>query len=248
VLFDFLDGFQSLWNVLIVDENRVMQLILNEVVQKLFPEARVTFDTCIENAIERFVRRENFDLAIINTDLAALPSIMSIAQFKAVAPNIPLMVFSIPAEQDLSAQSSRTGLSEEPSPGFVRSLRVHAAKVALPQKRSQAEHPSTRAGNIEDDSLSHRPPKLTKRQIEILSLINQGMFARKISVRLGISEGTVKQHMHTIYTVLGARSRRDALAAANRVGIELTPLVRGASPSAGMPPEFEIAYPIRKVG
>lgn len=51
---------------------------------------------------------------------------------------------------------------------------------------------------------------LTRRQLEILSLINDGMGNREISTHLGITEGTVSQHVHAILTVLKVKSRSEA--------------------------------------
>jgi len=43
----------------------------------------------------------------------------------------------------------------------------------------------------------------------------------QIARNLGISEGTVKQHMHDICAMLGASSRLEALGAAMRIGVRL---------------------------
>ena len=51
---------------------------------------------------------------------------------------------------------------------------------------------------------------LTRRQLEILSLINDGMGNREISTHLGITEGTVSQHVHAILHTLKVKSRSEA--------------------------------------
>jgi DNA-binding NarL/FixJ family response regulator len=52
---------------------------------------------------------------------------------------------------------------------------------------------------------------LTKRELEILSLVSEAMSNRQISRQLAIAEGTVKRHLGIIFTKLEARSRLEAV-------------------------------------
>ncbi|GLW46828.1 hypothetical protein Stsp02_24900 [Streptomyces sp. NBRC 14336] len=51
---------------------------------------------------------------------------------------------------------------------------------------------------------------LTRRELDILRLVPQGMTNRRISRILGISEKTVKNHLSTIYAKIGASGRTQA--------------------------------------
>ena len=53
---------------------------------------------------------------------------------------------------------------------------------------------------------------LTERQVEIVGLAANGASNREIGARLGLSEGTVKQHMSRIFKRLGAQNRAEAVA------------------------------------
>jgi two-component system, NarL family, nitrate/nitrite response regulator NarL len=48
---------------------------------------------------------------------------------------------------------------------------------------------------------------LTSRQIEIAILISQGLSNKEVSRQLNLAEGTVKLHLHNIYTRIGFRNR-----------------------------------------
>lgn len=63
------------------------------------------------------------------------------------------------------------------------------------------------------------PPSLTRRQSEILTLIAEGIPAKVIAVRLGLSETTVRNHIRGILSRLGAHSQLEAVATARRFGI-----------------------------
>ncbi len=71
-----------------------------------------------------------------------------------------------------------------------------------------------------------RPPgpptqPLTRREIEVLGLLAEGLANKNIAARLGISEHTVKTHVASILTKLDAFSRAEAVAIGARQGLIL---------------------------
>jgi DNA-binding NarL/FixJ family response regulator len=48
---------------------------------------------------------------------------------------------------------------------------------------------------------------LTRREIELVRLVSEGLRNKEVAYRLGITEGTVKIHLHRIYDKLGVTSR-----------------------------------------
>ncbi|WP_299850851.1 LuxR C-terminal-related transcriptional regulator [uncultured Roseovarius sp.] len=60
---------------------------------------------------------------------------------------------------------------------------------------------------------------LTKREIELLQLIESGMTNAQIAASLFISVATVKWHLHNAFQKLGVRNRMGALKAARKVGL-----------------------------
>jgi DNA-binding CsgD family transcriptional regulator len=51
---------------------------------------------------------------------------------------------------------------------------------------------------------------LSGREREILGLAAEGLRSREIAARLGISEPTVKTHLHNVYRKLGVTNRVEA--------------------------------------
>lgn len=60
---------------------------------------------------------------------------------------------------------------------------------------------------------------LTRREIEVLTLVGQGLSNHAIAARLHLTEGTVKSHLARIYSKLTVESRTAAVAAATDLGI-----------------------------
>ena len=60
---------------------------------------------------------------------------------------------------------------------------------------------------------------LTRRELEVLPLLADGLTNRRIAERLGISEHTAKFHVNAILGKLGAATRAEAVALAARQGL-----------------------------
>jgi DNA-binding NarL/FixJ family response regulator len=56
---------------------------------------------------------------------------------------------------------------------------------------------------------SHLP--LTSRELQLLELLSKGLLYKEIGVELGITTGTVKQHIHKIYDKLHVNNRTEAI-------------------------------------
>jgi RNA polymerase sigma factor (sigma-70 family) len=55
--------------------------------------------------------------------------------------------------------------------------------------------------------------ELSDRQQQVITLLCDGLSNREIANKLGVTEGTIKGHLHTIYGKLGVRSRSELLSA-----------------------------------
>ena len=61
--------------------------------------------------------------------------------------------------------------------------------------------------------------RLSKRQVQLLAALEQGLSNRDIAERLGISEHTVKVHLWRLFRRLGVKSRTQAIHAARNNGL-----------------------------
>lgn len=82
-------------------------------------------------------------------------------------------------------------------------------------------------------------PRLTSREIEILSHIAAGRTVSDIGTRLGISPKTIENHKQRIYTKLGVQSQAQAVALAFREGL--------MTPEAMAPGDGQRGRPVRLV-
>lgn len=57
----------------------------------------------------------------------------------------------------------------------------------------------------------HGSSKLTPRQREILKQLHTGKPSKVIAAQLGVGLGTIKSHLHTLYSVMEVNSRSEAI-------------------------------------
>ena len=73
-----------------------------------------------------------------------------------------------------------------------------------------------RAPKIEADSIFEN---LSRRELEILRMVSTGMSNKEIALSLVIAEGTVKNHLTSIFNKLNARDRMHAVLIAKDLGL-----------------------------
>jgi DNA-binding NarL/FixJ family response regulator len=61
--------------------------------------------------------------------------------------------------------------------------------------------------------------RLTRREQEILDLVSEGLANQAIAERLVLSLNTVRTHVQTVLTKLGAHSKLEAVALATKSGL-----------------------------
>ena len=90
--------------------------------------------------------------------------------------------------------------------GGTYSPRVPRAGVRVAEPGTGAPEPAELAG-----------PKITPREARVLELLMQGMANKIIAYRLGMSQSTVKVHVHNIIKKLNVRNRTEAAVSARRI-------------------------------
>ncbi|MGD0003704.1 MAG: response regulator transcription factor [Anaerolineaceae bacterium] len=95
---------------------------------------------------------------------------------------------------------------------------VHALSLGLWVGDSSLTGKSSQIGSAESDD-GWEGEALTSRETEILQLLAQGLPNKQIALRIGISENTVKYHISSIYSKLGATNRTEAVRLGAQRGI-----------------------------
>ena len=97
--------------------------------------------------------------------------------------------------------------------------RVHATLLAATSGARFARHTSATPRSAPATRPPDPPDGLTQREVEILSLIAQGLTNGEIAERLFLSNHTIKTHINRIFAKTGSRDRVAAIAYAQRHNI-----------------------------
>ena len=81
------------------------------------------------------------------------------------------------------------------------------------------EVPVPAGGPFIPDERKREDLRITRRELEILELIAQGLSNREIAAKLFVSENTVKTHSSRVFDKLGARRRTQAVQLGKEFGL-----------------------------
>jgi DNA-binding NarL/FixJ family response regulator len=101
----------------------------------------------------------------------------------------------------------------------VSAEQIHATIAAVAAGLSVFEADSRSELPLQSLGDEMEAPELTVREREVLELVAAGLPNKGIAARLTISEHTVKYHLASVLTKLGAASRAEAVAQAARRGL-----------------------------
>jgi DNA-binding NarL/FixJ family response regulator len=134
--------------------------------------------------------------------------------------------------RSLAAGASGFLLKRASPEEIVDAIRAVASGDALPAPSSVREIVGRFADASTDDAADRAVSDLTKRELDILTLVGRGLSNTEIAGELFLSVETVKSHVKRIYAKTGARDRAQLVIVAYETGIvprpaRDVPLTRG---------------------
>ena len=166
-----------------------------------------------EDALE-VLAADRPDIILMDIGLPRMNGIECLVRAKDILPAVSVLMFTVFDTEDKLFDALRFGadgyiLKKEGIIGAMRAIRELAAGGA-PMSGEMAKKVlnSMRA----EPSASSRPlDQLTPRQNDILRQLAEGKSNREVASILGLTEGTVKQHVHAIYRALQVANRVEAV-------------------------------------
>lgn len=149
------------------------------------------------------------DLAIMDIALPGSTGIECIRALRAAGSRIQFMVFTVYEDSDQVFEALKAGAS-----GYLLKNSPPDKIIAALQELHQGGSPMS-TSIARKVVHSFRPAAeeqtLSNRETEILGLLSKGLLYKEIAGLLGITTGTVRQHIHNIYDKLHVGNRTEAL-------------------------------------
>lgn len=167
-----------------------------------------------EDAIH-FLPESPADVVLVDIGLPGADGIEAIIRLRETCPDAEFCMFTVFEDNDKIFKSLQAGakgyILKNAKPqriiDSIRELHLGGSPINPDIARkvinafTEPVKPQTKVNNL----------PLTKREFELLDLLAQGLFYKEISTQLGITIGTVKQHVHKIYHKLQVNNRTEAI-------------------------------------
>jgi DNA-binding NarL/FixJ family response regulator len=188
--------------VYVIDDHPLMRDALTMLLHRVKPGLKIIPIhklNVVESTVEKNGTPELFCLDLQLPDTLGMSGVQVL---KAKFPNIPLAVVTSSSASEYEARCLEAGAD-----AFIEKSNSPAQIIAALRSLLVTEEQAA----IEDAATPAGPTKLSKRQKQLILMLDQGLSNRDIAEKLDISEHTVKVHFWRLFRRLGVNSRTQAL-------------------------------------
>ena len=195
--------------IYVIDDHPLMREAVVMLLRRIRPGSEVVELSQLSDMERAVATRGAPELVCLDLKLPDTVGISGVKLVKALYPEVPLAVISATPAADVEEWCREAGADVyiEKSAGASE---IVAALRALLLTDSQF-------GELEDGEKVDT--KLSKRQKQLIVMLDEGLSNRDIAERLGISEHTVKVHLWRLFRRLGVKSHTQTLHFARMNGL-----------------------------
>ena len=211
--------------VLLADDHALFRDGMRYVLQQLSDQVDIICAGNFNETIKLAEANPGLDLALIDLNMPGSDGVASIRIFHHHFPEVPLVVVSGSDQRAEIEWVMEYGAMGFISKSSTAKEMVTALRVVLggdiyfpPQLTPQSE---SECNQTEHDSpIQHlNMHGLTKRQMQTLQYLAEGLSNKEIALKMELAEGTIKVHVAATYQVLQVSSRLDAVRKAQKLGL-----------------------------
>ncbi len=189
-------------NVLIVDDHPVVRRGLRDIILESFPDAVVTEAANVEEAIG--YAKDPLDLAIVDIALPGRDGLEFLVDMRRTRPGVPVLIVSVYHEPAFAIRALRDGAAGYVSKDAASEELVAAVRKTMDGGRYvSSELLDALAGHLQSDANGVRSPSFSRREVQVLRLLAEGLTWRHIAERLTLSEKTVATYRARILAKTG---------------------------------------------
>jgi DNA-binding NarL/FixJ family response regulator len=200
-------------NILLVDDHALFRAGLRLLLRAIRPDALIFEASTLADALLLCEGASEPQVCLLDLSLRGESGFDALTCLKQKLPKAPIVVVS--GDEDL--RTIRLCMDAGAMSYIPKSLppevltealeKVLHGQLFLPQQVIDAER------------RAEPSPHFTRRQLEVLSFLNQGWATKAISREMQLSEHTVKEHIAMIFQALGAHNRTEAVIRAAALSI-----------------------------
>lgn len=153
------------------------------------------------------------DIVIMDISLPGITGIECIRQVKDKSPGTQFMMFTVYENDEKVFEALKAGASGYLLKNTGLLEMVEALKELHNGGSPMSANIARKLVTVFRETEKDKQPVevLSKRENEILELLSRGLLYKEIAEQLGITTGTVRQHIHKIYEKLHVANRTEAI-------------------------------------
>jgi DNA-binding NarL/FixJ family response regulator len=154
------------------------------------------------------------DIVIMDINLPGMTGIECVQKVKVLEPAMQFMMFTVYENNDQVFEALKAGASAYLLKKTPPLQIVEAVKELYNGGSPMSAQIARKLVSIFQQNNSAREDefaKLSNREKEVLELTSKGLLYKEIAEQLGISFGTVRQHLHKIYEKLHVQNKTEAI-------------------------------------
>ena len=159
------------------------------------------------------IPREIPDVVLMDISLPGMSGIECVAKLKASLPKVQILMLTTYEDSKLIFDSLRAGASGYLLKNMPPAEVVQAVEQVSVGGSPMSMHIARKVVNHfqQVEQSASKVAVLSKREQEILALLAKGYLYKEIADQLGITHGTVRVHLHSVYEKLHVTSRTEAV-------------------------------------
>lgn len=206
--------------VVVVDDHEIVRVGLKTILDQE-PDIHVVGLASTGNEALRLVEDRQPDVAVVDYGLTGMSGEELCRLITERHPNVPVIMLSTVLQEEVVSQSMQAGAKayvykDVEGQELKRTIRMVAQGQSVLDPRVAAGAMRGADGRLLDPLGGRR---LSKREIEVLRLVMDGLTNTEIAGELGVTQNTVKTYVRRALEKLECDSRAEAAAAASRRGL-----------------------------
>ena len=194
-------------SIYVIDDHPLMRDAIVMVLRRLRPAENIVELERLDKLASAVKQHGTPGLFCLDLKLPDTTGCSGVIAVKQTYPDVPIAVYSASPAADMEEACIEAG-ADQYIEKSASSAELTAALRGLLMADSDVEEPAAATNS-----------KLSKRQTQLIAMLDKGMSNRDIASELEISEHTVKVHLWRLFRRLGVKSRTQALHYARTNGL-----------------------------
>ncbi|MEY4258820.1 MAG: hypothetical protein RJA56_1721 [Pseudomonadota bacterium] len=184
-------------SIFVIDDHPLMREAIGGLIRRLRPSAKVVEIERMSNMGKMVAEHGEAELVCLDLKMPDTNGVSAVREIRQLMPDTVIVVVSASSASDYAELTREVGADAyvEKSAGAQEIGRVLREYLT---------------DEVDDGSAPIVPTKLSKRQKQLLLLLDRGLSNRDIATELEISEHTVKVHLWRLFRRLNVKSRSQA--------------------------------------